>query len=241
MCARHLTGTEKPWKQEPGAHGGRRSRGFEVGRPSPQASRARGGRGSLPRRPRSPACTTSWNICFFSAWGWGEKGRKPARGDPGRPFRLSTLTRASVIECSFPVTGPAQRGPFTGSPARPPGNQATAPAPGPLNSSSKPLTQQLLGLGRGVVGEGGQREGGPRPEPTTKGREQRRAFCAGTPTADSGGRGRGTPGPGQGALLSLKSGRKECVAPEDTGSPVWAPVEAGAPPSPAAQGPSVWV
>ena len=88
------------------------------------------------------SASTSQNICFFSGWGWGEKRRKKARGDRGLPFRLSTLARPSVIECSFPVTGPAQRGPFTGSPSRLPGNQVTASAPRPLNSNSKPLHQQ---------------------------------------------------------------------------------------------------
>ena len=114
-------------------------------------------------------------------------------GTRGSHSGLSTLTWHSVIECSFPVTGPAQRGPFMGSPARPPGNQATVSAPGPLNSSSKPLNQQLRGSGEGQGADSrpgdGSREGGPQ-----KRREQKRG-------------GKGKPS----AFLLVSRGRDSCT------------------------------
>lgn len=191
------------------------------------------------------------NICFFSAWGWGEKGRKPARGDPGRPFLLSTLTRASVIECSFPVTDPAQRGPFMGSPARQSGHCSSS---GPLNSSSKPLTQQLPGLGRragrGPVGGGtrtracNKRVGGGKGEPLALLRLPARAGGGGSCTRLRR-RWAWDPGPRQGALISLRlprSGRN--VLPQMTGGALYGllwRLEARAPPSSVAQGLSAWV
>lgn len=125
--------------------GGRAASVWPAPPPAPQRRR----RGSL---HALPSVSTSANICFFSGWGWGEKRRKQARGGyQGLPLLLSTRARPWVIECSFPVAGPAQRGPFMASPWLP-GNQATASAPRPLNSSSKPLHQQLPGPGEG--GEG---------------------------------------------------------------------------------------
>lgn len=177
------------------------------------------------------------NICFFSAWGWGEKGRKPARGDPGRPFLLSTLTRASVIECSFPVTDPAQRGPFMGSPARPPGNQATAPAPGLLTA---PQSHSLSNY-RAWEGEqgGGQWEGGPGQELATKewgGAKESLLLSCGCQRGRGGGVLHQTQeamgmGPGAQAgcphLLEAPEVWQECAAPDDRRCPVRAPLEAG--------------
>lgn len=170
----------------------------EVGRPRPLLSQAR-------RGASASSSSTSLNICFFSAWGWGEKGRKQARGDPGRPFRLSTLTRASVIECSFPVTGPAQRGPFTGSPARPPGNQGTAPALGLFTApQSHSLSNYQAWAGeRGGGGAGrGRQEGGPRQEPTTKERGAKESLSLSCCCQHGGGVGGGgcpSPDSGHGA------------------------------------------
>lgn len=174
------------------------------------------------------------NICFFSAWGWGEKGRKPARGDPGRPFLLSTLTRASVIECSFPVTDPAQRGPFMGSPARQSGHCSSS---GPLNSSSKPLTQQLPGLGRragrGPVGGGtrtracNKRVGGGKGEPLALLRLPARAGGGVLhQTQEAMGMGPGAQA-GCPHLLEAPEVWQECAAPDDRRCPVRAPLEAG--------------
>ena len=141
LCATGL-GQQSRWRRgAAGAGTGRAARVWSAPPPAPQ-HRCRGSLHAL------PSVSTSENICFFSGRGWGTKRRKKARGGQGLPILLSTLARPSVIECSFPVAGPAQRGPFMASPWLP-GNQATASAPRPLNSSSKPLHQQLPGPGKG--------------------------------------------------------------------------------------------
>lgn len=148
----------QPEEAELGAKGGPgfgRGGGGRLVGPLPQLSKPEEGTVHTPlSAPGPPPPRTS--VSFLAGGGVRRKERK--RGGTGAPIRLSALTQPSVIECSFPVTGPAQSGPFTGSPSRLPGNQATASAPGPLNSSSKPLNQQLPELGGGVSGAGHRRQ-----------------------------------------------------------------------------------
>lgn len=184
----------QPEEAELGAKGGPgcgRGGGGRLVGPLPQLSKPEEGSVHTPlSAPGPPPPRTS--VSFLAGGGVRRKERK--RGGTGAPIRLSALTQPSVIECSFPVTGPAQSGPFTGSPSRLPGNQATASAPGPLNSSSKPLNQQLPELGGGCRGRGTdarpgggsgvgaiRREGGPWRRGQTKARKQRKTFCFSDP------------------------------------------------------------
>ena len=122
----------------------------------------------------------------------------------------------------LPSNRPSTKGTFHGQSHQAARQSGDCSSSGPLNSSSKPLNQQLPGLRRGAEGSGGargggRREGRPGEEPATKERGAEESFLVSRCCQHSG----RDVGARQGALILpnlLKSGGT--VLPQVTGGPL---------------------